>query len=257
MDYVPITAGDLYALSQQNRNTGDFLCHWCGSQCHGLWGHDDSPPIRGLKNTTTAKRPGDPYICVGCWLWRRQRITVQHLSPKEDGKIWQKDGQCPKNHSWYITRTGSWIVTKHDFKDLYEILLKPPICFMLMLLNEPAMGIPKEPTPKIVNQLHLARCNDLVKIEADTELWYTIDNIPYSYTIYELEQALLYGKEGKMPGVHKLISIMGKQKLPNGLKELPQAPGNIKTTGKSGLGRPPLPPDGKATAKRLIAASGQ
>lgn len=255
--YQPISAADLYAISQRRENTGEERCHWCNSKCPRLIQHDDRPLMVGIRNTSTAKNFSSGYICIGCWLWRRTRISVEHLMKKENGLPWLRDGHCPVNHSWWIINEGAWILQKSDYPDLYDKLLKPPLRFTLSLLSAPKL-LPIDPIPKPGNLLHLAKCNDTVKIDANTTLWYTIDNIAHCYTVYELEQLLLHGKQGKEAGVQTLVNFLGKPKsLPNGLKELPQASNNIKTSATKFGGRPPNPPLASTTVGRTLAASGR
>ena len=262
--YQPITAIDLYAITQGYRNTGDQLCYWCGSACDKSRPFHHPPHLTGVKYVTTAKRPGNCYTCNGCWLWGRERITVTQLGKDAKGKHTFHDGHVPTHHSWWMTSDGAWIVQKEDYPALYECLLKPPLRFTLALLSKPRIlpdnsvirrTKPKLLIPSTLNSLHLAHCNDLVTIDGATTLYYTLDNKEYCYTTYELERALLNGGNGISSGTRFLLDFLGvPEKLPYGLKELPQT--KERTPTKSG-GRPVALPEAKDTIKKLVAASGR
>lgn len=120
-----------------------------------------------------------------------------------------------------------------DYSKVYEFLLKPPIRFFLSLHST---GGPR-------NELHCTLLNDQPIIRADTELYFTLDNVPQSYTIYELETALKQGGVGRHPGVQTLIRYLGPGPQLNGPPT------------KQDRGRPPNPKDGKVTHK-IVRASG-
>ncbi len=188
---------ELYAISQGSKCVGSEECHWCGGPCEKNWIHDDPPPVPFVRTKTTAKRPGNLYVCVGCWLYRMERITITYL----DRTI--KDRQNPKNHSWLITPEKAVSIRPLDYTDLYPILLNPPLVFSLSLLEDRNTS----------NLLQLHSLNNHTEIMANTELAFTVDNKLHTYTVYELEEGLRHGTEGKMPGVLALVRILGPYQL--------------------------------------------
>ena len=193
-----VQASEIYAQSQGNECTGNQECHWCSAPCKTLFPHEDQlvfaiqAGIRSLH--TYAKRPGNTYICMGCWLWRRRSITVFFIDKD------YKDRQKPMEHSWLITPDYSKGILADKHKDeVYNYLLSPDKIFTLMLLSN----------SNTLNHLHCGIVNSYEKITAETELFYTLDNKPMSYTIYELEDALTGTDQGKSPGVRMLVSLFG------------------------------------------------
>jgi hypothetical protein len=239
----PLLASDLYALSQSTINLGDDECHWCGAPCKRLDPHDDAPQLPGQPRTHFALRPGNGYVCRGCWFFRRQRITVPYFGTDK-----YKDGQAPKNHSWYITPQGAWAVprkeerTPEDAVRLYKLLLKPPRRFVLMLTDAGTD-----------NLLQFARANDLDgEVLADTPYTITVNNRPLPLTVYELEQALHTGVVGgKEPAVAALAARYG---LPMAWRRDEIEEG--KAAKRPGAGRPSTKGDTGPPMKRLIWASG-
>lgn len=193
-----LSASDLYAIANSNRNHGKEECHWCGSACNDSFIHNDPPPVPFVRSRSTAKRPCAIHICTGCWLYRRQRITVRFL----DGGF--SDRQNPCKHSWWITLQEASGISKYNYHALYRLLLNPPLCFCLSLRTD----------EKTDNLIQLSVANDLEEINATTELCYTLNNIKLVYTIYELEEAIKHGPEGKMPGVRMLVETLGGYTLP-------------------------------------------
>lgn len=191
------TASELYALSQGSKCTGKEECHWCCAPCNRSELHDDEPLIPFVKKQSSAKRYSSPYVCKGCWLFRMSRITIFSLS----GKL--KDRQAPCNHSWLITEDSAKTIQEGEYLSLYPILLNPPLRFVLSLR-----------TSNTPNPIHLQLVNDLDEIQAETELAYTLNGQPCSYNIYELEEGLKHGAEGKIPGVRTLINLLGPYALP-------------------------------------------
>jgi len=191
---TPLTAADLYSISQQSINDGISSCHWCGSACKMEHVHDEPPQIPFTKRNTTAKRPANHWVCQGCWLFRRKKVSITYVD-----KMWQ-DGQCPQNHSWWITEKEALALRPPSYSMIYDLLLKPPRKFVLALL-----GDAKE------NMLHHAVANDVqFEIAGDTSLAFTIANKPFTYTVYELEEALDNGEtSGKEPGVRALVDLLG------------------------------------------------
>jgi hypothetical protein len=100
------------------------------------------------------------------------------------------------------------------------------------------------------NHIHLAKANDLFEVKADTELQFTVNNIPMSYTIYELEEALLHGPNGKSPGVQALLRIFGQPKDEDAENDDPLAVPRKKPRRVSNPkgGRPPVLDDGRVTS---------
>ena len=228
-------ASELYAKSQLCKNSGPEMCHWCGSPCSRNYRHNEPPPSPFTKKNHLVRCPANLHICVGCFLWRRQRITINHT----DGSY--RDGQCPMNHSWWIAENEALavcnsIVNPHN-KEVYDRLLRPPLQFSLSLVN-----------PKTINHLQCQVVNDMVEIKADTKLSFTLDNQPLSYTVYELEQALRHGLDGKEPGVQALIRFLG----PHTLTTVDvQKVAEVKP-----VGRPAALVDAKVTKKVIVKSGG-
>jgi len=164
------TAPMLYAMSQGIECKGLEECHWCLSPCTRDAIHDEPPNVPFVKNREMAKKFMSPYVCRGCWLFRRTRITIPFL------KEGYKDTQSPRKHSWYITEKGAWAITEEDKQSLYRLLLNPPESFVLSLLADNSM----------INHLHVAEANDLVlPLKGNTVLKFTLNNVihRYLYTI--------------------------------------------------------------------------
>lgn len=205
-----LLASELFAISQGSLCSGEDSCHWCSAPCPRSWPHDDSAILPFMKSRFPAKRPGNAYVCSACWLYQRKRITVQFL----DNSF--VDGQTASNHSWWITSRGAWGLQATDYKMLLDLLLQPPAQFVLSLITDKT----------ITNYLQLALANNMPAINVETTFAFTINNIPHTYTIYELEQAIRHGSAGRLPGVQALCKLcalpepadMGKAKvvLPRG-----------------------------------------
>jgi hypothetical protein len=194
------TVSDLYAMSQGGKNEGDLECHWCCSACSRQFLHDDPAPIPFQRSKSTAKRCSSPYCCLGCWLWRRQRITVNFLSVNGGHQHPYKDRQCPLKHSWWITPSGSWALREVDNEALWNRLLDPPKRFALLLRTAEFAG---------ETLIQLATANDLEGAKAETPLHFTVNNIPHKYTIYDVEQMQLSRVTANEPGVQALVRILG------------------------------------------------
>lgn len=219
-----LTATTLYAktLVVNYEPKGRYLCHWCGTPCGDSWQHDDPYPNFFSKVKSNALHVASAWVCKGCWLFRRPRITVSFL----EGGF--KDGQCPLKHSWWITEQNALGLEKLSCMDqfkygakMYDLLLKPPLKFVLALVDG------------MENQIHRAVCNSHEEIKADTELRYTFNNVTYSYTVYDLEKGVSNGFEGHGPGVQTLVRLFGKReplKVEEPKKEEPEE--------KKGRGRP-------------------
>lgn len=187
-------ASEFYAGSEGAACCGGQQCHYCTAPCTRLWRHREPPPVPFARSTTTAKKPESPWMCQACWLWQRKRVTVHWLS----GGF--KDCLCAMDHSWLIREGCARAVRSECREELYKILLAPPLKFSLSLLEG------DKPPPNLL-QLHLL--NDNAEVKADTELHYTINNIPHAYTVYELEETLLHGEDGRMPGARALLRVLG------------------------------------------------
>ena len=202
-----MSASDLFAQSQGSLNfdgeTGQ-RCHWCGSACNQDWKHDDLPPIPFVKIKNQAKCPANHWICVGCWLWRRGRVTVTFV----DGSY--KDGQTASGHSWWVTDDSAKAVNSSCQHLLHSCLLKPPNRFVLTLITE-----------GFSNNLHLAVANDVSIIEAETPLLFTINNIVSEYTVYDLETALKDPEASRTPGVRMLLKYFHPWEYPKLEKRRP------------------------------------
>jgi hypothetical protein len=186
-------ASELFAMSQGSKCVGQEECHWCTSKCSRLWQHDEPAPLYFTKNKSYAKRPGSNYICIGCWLWRRKRVTVFFL----DGEL--KDGQEACNHSWLITKEEAKAINIKKPEDVYPVLLAPPKEFSLSFIEAKDQK----------NFLQMKVVNSYEVIKTETNLEFTIDNIVHSYNVYELQEALKHGGNGKEPGVQALLRLLG------------------------------------------------
>ena len=197
-----MTASELYAMSQGSKCEGPHSCHWCGAPCKPLWRHDDASNIPFQRTTNTAKKPNELYICIGCWMFRRSRITVKFL----DGHF--LDGKSPIHYSWWITTKGAWAIEGlADLRLLLDEITGPPTTFALLLLSEPpppSKGIPTKST----NFIQLAVANNLTEIKQDTPLQFTLDGVVHYYSVYELEQGINHGHQGRPGGVRVLIELM-------------------------------------------------
>lgn len=196
-----LRASELFASAHSCRCEGSEECHWCGAACGRLWLHDDPFPIPFLKNQSRAVRPSSPFICMGCWLWRRKRTTV--FFP--DGSY--RDGQCAMDHSWYVPAEGSALALRRaDFPTLKPLLLEPKKPFLLSVLSSGHI---------CRNELHLCTVNEHREFRSDTPLYYTHDNVKYQFTTYELEEGLKKPGNGKEGGVRILCDLLrGPEKPP-------------------------------------------
>lgn len=222
----PVLASDLFAWSQGSRNTGPDECHWCTAPCARLLLHDDDPPIPFVKGSHLrrfAKRPANGYTCLGCWLFRKKRTTVQYLN----GKL--RDSSAPMEYSWWITEKGAWAIGKEDGPALYALLLKPPLRFSLSLVTEDTQ-----------NHLQLQTvCNAVSGIQAEQQLPFTLNGAPLTYTIYELEEALRGRQQGVAPGVRALTNFLGPcVPLPVSLQTIPDNRGRGRPNNTDQPGKP-------------------
>lgn len=208
---MSLSAPELYAHANGIYCVGSEQCHWCAAPCEQRYIHNDDPILPFVRRTFTAKKPSGGWICMGCFLFLAPRITIQYLH----GGF--KDGQSPKKQSWWITRSESKVLIKNESAEsLYPILLDPPRCFVLALLDDTT----------IPNNLHQAVANEPEELNTGTLLQFTLNNIIHTYTVYELREALISGgKTGKEPGVQALIRWLGPYtKLENTEKRDPGRP---------------------------------
>ncbi len=229
-----MTASEMYALSQGSSCAGQFQCHWCSSPCSSMFFHDDVLAIPFRKSVSGAKNPSSHYCCVGCWLWRRKRLCITFTDKSF------KDGQCPQKHSWWVTNRDATAI-QTPCPDIYDRLLNPPLQFVLSFTDGTTD-----------NHIHHAIANDFpISIENDSRLWFTVNNIGHSFTLYELEEALRGGEgTGKEPGVQALLRLLGP--APAHLKNKP-----IQANQNKGRGRPqgtadPLP--AYKTVKKIVTS---
>lgn len=212
-----MTASDLFATSQGSKNEGDQECHWCASPCGRDWLHDEPPPLPFTRAPKFSLRPCNLYICRGCWLWRRKRVSVRFL----DGTF--KDGQAAYNHSWLIWREEARGIKPPCAHLLWQYLLKPPAPFCLALIYGEGQQ----------NHLQFAVANDYDKIQADTPLRFTLNGMIQKYTVYELQEAIKTGKDtGKEPGVQTLVRLYGLPQAPQPEKKAGRKTGQIQEGGQ-------------------------
>lgn len=224
-----LTPSQLFLKAHNNRAVleGEDRCHWCATPCKRLLPHDDVIQIPFTRTNTTAKCPSNSYICMGCWMYRRKRVTVRYLS----GGF--QDGQSATDHSWWLTDTDAFAIRPDDYHTLYAHLLKPPIRFSLMLK-----------TNGHNNLLQCGVANENAIINASTRLFYTVNGTPFAYTPSELEQGLRGGPEGKEAGVAELMRILGPYSFP------------VEEEVVRGKGRPPKGEEDLGKVRKVIAKSG-
>lgn len=195
----PIPASALYAHTQGSFNSGMWRCHFCGACCSELYEHDDPRREVGQKRLVFAMFPANPWMCRGCWLWRRTRLELTFLDGSRQTK------QCPRNHSWFLSSGQAFAITPHCYPTLYDKLINPPRCFSLSLLEGSGS----------INHLQLTLTNNLPCVLANTPLRYTINGVPHTYTVYELEEGARNDEAGIEPGSRELLRYLGieRQKL--------------------------------------------
>jgi hypothetical protein len=201
-----MTAIQLYALVHNAKLEGPDRCHWCGSPCQRLFQHDGPPMFPFVKVDNLVRCPASGWVCNACWHFRKRSVTVQYLS---GGRLDRQE------HCWnslVITNLGvQGVRFPEDGASLFAFLRKPPLLFSLALLTEPNPPLERrKPGGAARNHLQLMKANDLVEIKGTTPLEFTLDSVPHSYTIYELEEAAGNGMlEGKEPGVQMLLKLLG------------------------------------------------
>lgn len=190
---VPNAAAFLARLNGETCE-GPEECHWCTSPCDRKNPHDDPYPIPFVKTLSSAKRPGNSYVCKGCMIYRRPKVTINYLN----GGF--KDGRCLLHQSWWMDESGIYVLGKDDYQALYQKLLNPPHQFVLSLIEEQF---------KVKNNIEDSVVNFNQPVAANTKLWYTLNNVRFSFEVYELGEAVKYGVEGKMAGVRELVRYLG------------------------------------------------
>ncbi len=112
-----------------------------------------------------------------------------------------KDGTTPCKLSWLVTEKAALGLSADCGRELYQTLLLPPNCFFLSIITSPED-----------NLLQCAIGNDLVKGETattQTPYQFTINNVTFGYTVYELEQAAANQTQGHQAGVRELLKLYG------------------------------------------------
>lgn len=202
----PPSAPQFFARLSSLQCTGDYQCHWCGSPCGRQWLHDEPPALIGHRVKFFPRLPASPYVCAGCWYWRRPRVTVYHL-----GGSYQ-DGRCLLRESVLMTEGGIHglrlpsEIDRGDAEALHAHLLKPPHgSWVLSFIEGQQSNLP-----------HLMRVNDVPDPRAGTRLFFTLNNIVHDYTPHGLELALRHpdSVEAPSPGTAALIRLLGPYRLP-------------------------------------------
>jgi len=188
-----MTAAEYYATLFGSKCSGDNRCHWCNSPCDRRWFHNDPLPRPFCKQKSLARNPSSYWICFGCFHWHKPRTTVTFL----DGT--QRDKQTACQYSWWLDDQGPLAVKRDNADLIYAKLLNPPLRFVLALLDG----------ANEINHIQFFELNDNVEVKASTVLRFTLNGILHTYSVYELEEALKRGPEGKEPGVNALIRLFG------------------------------------------------
>ena len=210
-------ATELWAMTQGKLCEGPTRCHWCTAPCPPGTAHDDCPPVPFVKSRSLAKRPSSPWICAGCSLFRRKRTTIHFL----DGNGY-KDGQCPVDWGWLMfadpVEATARAIRREDSASIYKVLLKPPSFFCLALLD----GKNQKNLP------HLWHVNETASEWKNGEsLSFTINNVSFDYSIYELESALSTRGVQTGPGVAVLAGMFGPYPPLEALKDREQRPAQV------------------------------
>jgi hypothetical protein len=196
-----LSAPELFAKALGKTCEGAFKCHWCFSPCTDRDLHDDPPPVPFVKSKSGARNPAGIYVCLGCWTFRRKRMTVRSIGGQ------MKDGQCPMKHSWLV-REEARVVAGGEEAELYRFLLAPTTPFCLMLGTDSDSFV------------HLAHVN-AGEAGDRTMFKFTLNNITHQYSPYELYETLHSGPSGREPGAQALARTLGPYE---GLVERPAPP---------------------------------
>ncbi len=234
-----ISASQLYAMSQGVACEGPRKCHWCASPCKELWRHDDVTSVPFERTSSTALRPIEPFVCTGCWMFSRNRVSIRFLNGR------MRDGQAPMHHSWWITEKGAWAVGDSDKSLLLDEVRGPPRKFALMVISTPP---PSLKVQQPINHIQLAKANDNKDLTPSSPLVFTIDGVVYEYTIAELESGIKSGPQGLQGGVAALLSLCDvkykNQSVNLVLEEEPEP--------KNKRGRPKPIEDGRSLKKKVV-----
>ena len=149
-----------------------------------------------LRNKIDAARPSSPWICEGCYLFRRASTSVFDFEGR-----WVKDRQTPRKWPWLLTETEAVTVLDSNREAFQSFLLAPPTRFCLMLLDGPEQFV----------RLHAGIVNDREILEGTT-LQFTVNNVPHIWTVATLKHAILNGQEGVEGGVRFLLDKFGPWK---------------------------------------------
>lgn len=224
---MSIRASELYALSQGRKCTGPLECHYCAGPCDRSIVSDAPPPVQFAKKTS-ALRPANGYMCVGCYLFHRRSVSVRYL----DGTL--RDRQIVNRTSFLLTRKHAWALrpgTTNDAARLYALLTDPGEEFSLGIVTDGAES-----------PLHLTPVNDPADLTPESLLRYCLNGKIMEYTSYELSAALRDGDgNGKMPGVQALLRLFG----------MPPRPQVNDEEERRGRGRPPKMEDGRVLKEKM------
>jgi hypothetical protein len=229
MSDTPWNTPRLFAHAHGQEIRGPARCHWCGNPCDRLWPHDDLPPLPFTKQKYHALCPSEPWVCVGCWLYRRKRVTLRFFS----GDF--RDGQAAGDHSWLLTEGGFWGLSPYCLKSpqLREFFLKPPLRWALAVRDG------REPPACLIHRTPL---NDLPEVQVGSLLRFTINNVEHTYSVFELSQAMAHGTPGKQAGTRELFRLLGEPRLKPPLPPPPPSVG----------GRPKEPEPAAAVLTRNV-----
>ncbi len=192
----------LYAQACGSVCEGPFQCHWCSAPCKDTWHHSDPPPAIGQRRGSNhAYRPDSPFVCMGCWSYRRRNLTALFLGGG------YKDRQCYLDWSWLTTERDVWAIRIGDpqgwAKDgpaLLGFLKSPPSRFILALrigLNAPA---------PLLQTCHINACP--VPPPLTHEFKFTSNNIEHVYTLHELEECLANAETCAESGARLLADLL-------------------------------------------------
>lgn len=221
------TASEIFALANSSACKGAEKCYYCAAPCDMRVRHEEAPPLVGFRPKDALVRcPASAWMCVGCALWRRKRVTALFMG----GGL--RDGQSPRAHSWLVTPGAALAIQPHSVRELYRTLLNPPCVFFLTLLegaNPPAV------------MPHMIPTNENAVVEPQTQLRFTVNGIVLTYSVYDLRQAVREDWAAD-PGVTALVRLFGRPP-----KELVPEPehGEVKREEPEvvrKVGRPPVPP---------------
>lgn len=185
------TVPQLYAESLGKYCEGSEKCYWCSAPCNRKWLHGNGPnlPFRQYKEPVNCV--ASSHICIGCWLFRRPRVTIDFLNDERE------DFRSPRHQSWIITESWHKAINKNCIDKVYNFLLNPELPFALLLIDEAEHNYAQSGVVNLEQEL-----------KDTTNLSYSLDGHVHTYTIYELQEALQNGPEGKEPGVQTLLRVL-------------------------------------------------